>query len=267
MPTTMQATIAGTSLAYETAGDGRALLFLHAFPLGLEMWDAQASALKSRYRVVRFDCRGFGETPPGDSLLTMERIADDGVALLDHLGISRAVVCGCSMGGYAAFAMVRRHPDRIAALVLANTRANADTAEARTNRSVLAERVLKEGAAAAVESFLPRLVGATTKEERPALVERLRSIMMGNPARGIANALIGLGARADSTPALREIRVPTLVLAGAEDVLTPPSDAELIHKGIAGSTLVTIPKAGHLACLENPAGFNAAIGDFLTRLG
>ena len=131
----MKAKIAGSEIAYEVAGDGPAVLFLHAFPLALAMWDDQAAALRATHRVVRFDNRGFGASPPADSLLTMERIADDGAALLDHLGLERAVVAGCSMGGYAAFAMVRRHVDRIRALVLQDTRAGADTEDAgRTAR-------------------------------------------------------------------------------------------------------------------------------------
>ncbi len=263
MPT---AHIAGTRLAYEVSGDGPPLLFLHAFPLGMTMWDAQVAGLRGRFTVVSFDARGFGGTPPGDGLLTMERIAADGVALLDHLGLSRVVACGLSMGGYAAFAMLRLHPDRLAGLVLADTRATADSAEGRKSRGVLAERVLKEGPSAAVESFLPRLVGETSHKERPALVEKLRSTIMATPPRGIADALAGLAARADSTPTLREIRVPTLVLCGEEDTLTPPSDSRAMQEAIRGSRLVLIPRAGHLSNLEAPDAFNTALADFMACL-
>src|SRR6188508_1687938 len=126
-----KARVGGGDIAYETRGAGPALLFLHAFPLGLGMWEPQVSAFASSHQVIRFDARGFGGSPPGDGLLTMERIADDAVALLDHLGLSRAVVCGLSMGGYAALALVRRHPDRLKALVLADTRVAPDTVEAK----------------------------------------------------------------------------------------------------------------------------------------
>jgi len=176
------------------------------------------------------------------------------------------VACGCSMGGYAAFALVRRHADRLRGLVLQDTRAAADTAEGRRNRALLAEKVLREGPQAALTAFLPRLVGETTHKERPDVVARVREMILGNPARGLADALAGLGARADSAATLREIRVPTLVLCGAEDTLTPPADSEALHKAIAGSRLEIIPKAGHLANLENPEAVNAALLDFLAEI-
>jgi len=259
----MKVRVAGTEMMCDVRGDGPALLLLHAFPLGLSMWDAQVAAFQRTHRVVRFDDRGFGGSPPGDGLLTMERIADDAAALLDHLGIARAVVCGLSMGGYAAFAMVRRHPDRLRGLVLADTRAGADSPEARKNRALLAEKVLKAGAAAVADASLPKLLGETSHRERKELVARVREIILGNPPRGIADSLAGLAARADSTSTLREIRVPTLVVCGTEDVLTPPSEAEALKAGIAGARLELIPRAGHLASLESPEAFNAVLRDFL----
>lgn len=262
----MHARIAGTDLSYDVSGSGPALLLLHAFPLSLALWDDQVAAFRSRFTVVRFDCRGFGATPPGDGLLTMERIADDAAALLDHLSISRAVVCGVSMGGYAALAMVRRHADRLSGLALVDTRATADTSEARKTRAELAERVMKLGPQAALDAFLPRLMGATTHKDRPAVIDKLRAIVLANPAQGIADALFGLAARADSTETLREIRVPTLVVCGEEDTLTPPSDSLFMHERIAGSRMETVPRAGHLSNLENPSAFNAAIGAFLDSL-
>jgi pimeloyl-ACP methyl ester carboxylesterase len=262
----MRARLGSAELEYQVRGEGPAVLFLHAFPLGLAMWEEQALALHPTHRVVRFDARGFGGTPPGDGLLSMERIADDAVALLDHLGLSRAVVVGLSMGGYAALAMVRRHPDRLSGLVLADTKAGADTDEGRRNRALLAERVLKEGSGAAAEAMVAKLLGATTQRERPAVVERVRSIILANPPRGLANALQGLAARADSGPTLREVRVPTLVACGEEDELTPMAEAETLHHGIAGSRLAAIPRAGHLANLENPAAFNQALQGFLAEV-
>jgi 3-oxoadipate enol-lactonase len=261
----VKARIGGADLAYDVRGAGPALLLLHAFPLGLAMWDDQSRALSSAFQVVRFDCRGFGGSPPGDSLLTMERIADDAAALLDHLSLSAATVCGVSMGGYAAFAFVRRHPTRLRGLVLADTKASADTDAARRVRAEQAEAVRRDGTAAIADAFLPRLVGQTTHAERPAVVARLREIILANPPRGVTDALAGLAARADSTSTLREIRVPTLVVCGAEDVLTPPAEAEALHAGIRGSTLELIPKAGHLANVEAPDAFNRVVEAFLRR--
>ncbi len=261
----MKAKIAGTDLEYDAQGSGPAVLFLHAFPLGLFMWDAQAAALRATHQVIRFDARGFGGSPPGDSLLTMERIADDARALLDHLGVGQAVVAGCSMGGYAAFAFARRHADRLKGLVLQDTRAGADSEDARKGRATLAEKVRKEGALAAADAFLPKLLGATTHAERPEIVTRLRERILATSAAGIANALLGLAARADSTATLREIRVPTLVLCGAEDTITPPPESERMSAGIAESRLEVIPRAGHLANLEAPADVNRLLLEFLGK--
>ena len=260
------ARIRGADLAYDVRGQGPPLLFLHAFPLGLVMWDPQAQAFAASHQVVRFDARGFGGSPPGDGLLTMERIADDAVALLDHLGLSRAVVCGLSMGGYAAFALVRRHADRLRGLVLADTRAGADSDAARAARAAQADTARKEGSAAVADAVLPKLVGETTHKRRPEIVARLRETIAATPPRGIADALAGLAARADSTSTLREIRVPTLVLCGAEDVITPVAEAEALVRGIAGSRLEIVPEAGHLSSVENPEAFNNALGRFLEGL-
>jgi 3-oxoadipate enol-lactonase len=261
-----KARIGGGDIAYETRGAGPALLFLHAFPLGLGMWEPQVSAFASSHQVIRFDARGFGGSPPGDGLLTMERIADDAVGLLDHLDVSRAIVCGLSMGGYAAFALVRRHADRLKALVLADTRAGADSDAARAARAAQADKVRKEGSASIADAVLPKLVGETTHAQRPELVARLKETIAANPPRGIADALAGLAARADSTSTLREVRVPTLVVCGAEDVLTPVSESEALVRGIAGSQIQIIPGAGHLSSLENPEQFNLSLRKFLTAL-
>lgn len=262
----MRIEVGGHGIACDVRGDGPAVLFLHAFPLGLAMWDAQADALAATHRVVRFDARGFGATLPGDGLLTMERIADDAAAVLDHLGIGQAVVCGLSMGGYAAFAFVRRHAERLKGLVLADTRAAADTGDQRRARAEQAERVLREGPAFLAEAVLPKLLGDTTRATRPEVVARVRSMILATPPRGIADALAGLAARADSRETLREVRVPTLLVFGAEDAITPPSEGEALHKAIAGSRLVVVPKAGHLANLEDPGAFNVAVGVFLASI-
>jgi pimeloyl-ACP methyl ester carboxylesterase len=259
----VRATLGGAAIEYEVRGEGPPIVFLHAFPLGMFMWEAQAEALADRHRTVRFDARGFGMTAPDDQPLTMERIADDAAALLGWLGAERAVVVGCSMGGYAAFAFARRHPERLAGLVLQDTRAGADTDEARAGRTALAERVLAGGAGVAAEAFVPKLLGETTHRERPDLVARLRERILATPPLGIANALHGLGARADSTDTLARIGVPTLVVVGEEDVLTPPAESEAMAAAIGGSTLEVIPKAGHLANLENPLAYDEALQRFL----
>jgi pimeloyl-ACP methyl ester carboxylesterase len=194
----------------------------------------------------------------------MERIADDGAALLDHLGVAKAVVGGCSMGGYAALAFVRRHPQRLGGLVLQDTRAGADTEEGKAGRAALAAKVLAEGSAAAASAFLPKLLGETTHRERAALVASLRERILASSPQAIADALHGLAARADSRPMLAEVGVPTLVLVGAEDVLTPPAESEAMAAAIAGARLEVVPRAGHLANLERPDAVNAALRAFLS---
>lgn len=259
----MRLALDGGAIEYAVAGDGPALLLLHAFPLGHFMWDAQAAALASKYRVIRFDARGFGGSDRAQGPLTMERIADDAAALLDHLGVARAVVGGCSMGGYAALAFVRRHPQRLAGLVLQDTRAGADSEEGKAGRMALAAKVLAEGASVAVSAFLPKLLGETTQREQEPLVAALRERILATAPQAIADALHGLAARADSRPTLAEVRVPTLVLVGAEDVLTPPAESQAMAAAIPGSRLEIVARAGHLANLERPEAVNQALAAFL----
>jgi pimeloyl-ACP methyl ester carboxylesterase len=229
----------GGELEYAVAGDGPALLLLHAFPLALFMWDAQAAALAATHRVIRL------------------------AALLEHLGIPKAVVGGCSMGGYAALAFVRRHPQRLLGLVLQDTRAGADSEEGKSGRTALAAKVLAEGASVAVSAFLPKLLGETSHREQQPLVAALRERILGTSPQAIAAALHGLAARADSGPTLSQVRVPTLVLVGAEDVLTPPAESQAMAAAIPGARLEIVPRAGHLANLERPEAVNAAFASFL----
>jgi pimeloyl-ACP methyl ester carboxylesterase len=256
----------GGAVAYESQGEGPAVLFLHAFPLHRGMWDDEARALLPTHQVIRFDARGFGDSPPDDGLLSMERIADDAAAVLDVLAVGQAVVCGLSMGGYAAFAMCRRHPDRLRALVIADARSGADSDEARQARGLLAAKVREHGAVAAAEALLPKLLGETTRRTRPDLVEKVRQLILAAPPQGIVNALAGLAARADSTPSLREIRVPTLIVCGGEDAIAPQAEYRSMHEAIPGSRLEVLPQAGHLANLEDPAGFERALASLLSSL-
>lgn len=262
----MKTRVDGTEIKYDVRGSGPVLLLLHAFPLGLFMWDPQAEALSPAHRVARFDARGFGGSALGSQPFTMDRIADDAAAVLDALAVEKAVVGGCSMGGYAALAFARRHPRRLAGLVLQDTRAGADSDEAKANRITLAARVLAEGAAVAVEAFLPKLLGVTSQRTRGALVSLVERRILAAPREAIAAALHGLAAREDSHATLGAIRVPTLVLVGEEDVLTPPSEAEAMVAAIPDARLERIPGAGHLANLENPQAVNAALGSFLAAL-
>jgi len=261
-----EAQIRGTTLHYQRSGRGPDLLLLHAFPLAGFMWSELARTLEDIATCVCPDLRGFGATPPGQGPLTMDEIADDAAALLDLLGIEKAIVSGCSMGGYAALAFARRYPARLLGLCLQDTRAGADTAEGRVGRGTLAAKALTEGAAVVADAFLPRLLGASTAATRPELRAALRERIVATSAEGLANGLLGLGLRQDSTPTLDTLRVPTLVLCGEEDVVTPPAESEALHRGIAGSRLVLIPRAGHLAALEQPEAVGKELRELVRSL-
>lgn len=257
--------IGGVQVRYDDRGQGPAVMFLHAFPLHLGMWEGQEEALASRYRMVRFDARGLGGSGQGDALLTMARIADDAAFLVERLRLGPVILVGCSMGGYAALAFAHKHPSLLRGLVLVGTRAGADSAESRKNRGDLAAKVMKEGARAVLNSFLPRVVGETTKASRADVMARLKDMMLAASPQAISDALHGIAARQDSTPLLREIAVPTLVVCGEEDVVTPRAEAEVLQRGIKGAELVMLPTAGHLPSMETPEAFNSALLRFLGR--
>ncbi len=261
----METNLNGIRLSYDDGGAGPAVLLLHAFPLSGAMWRRQAERLRERYRVVVPDLRGFGgsDAPPGP--LTMDQQADDAAALLEQLGIERAAVVGLSMGGYIAFALWRRHSDKVAALVLADTKAGADSDDGKAGREANARLAEEQGAGAIADKLIPGLVASGASA---ALRDELQALITANSTDGIAGALRGMALRPDSTPDLASITVPALVIVGAEDTLTPPEEARKIAAGVAGpSTLVEIPGAGHLSNMEAPEAFNAALEEFLDGLG
>jgi pimeloyl-ACP methyl ester carboxylesterase len=196
----------------------------------------------------------------------MDQYADDVVALLDKLGVDRALISGLSMGGYVAFAIWRRHRERVRALVLADTRAGADTDEIRAARRTQIDLVRSRGAAVLAAQLVPGQLGTRTRERHPDIVEVVRDMIARAPVDGIVGALEAMMARPDSTPTLATIDVPTLVLVGEDDRLTPLAESQKIHAGIAGSLLETIAGAGHLSNLERPAAFNHVLSEFVGRL-
>ncbi len=259
----MQKTIGKRRIGVEVHGQGAPLVLMHAFPLNRSMFEDQKKGLADAARMITFDVPGVGESEAGP--VTMESIADLAAALLDAEGIERAVVGGVSMGGYAAFAFARRHPDRLQGLLLANTRAVADTAEGRAARAEMAKVARQQGAAEIATRMLPKLLGETSRRERPEIVERVRALVESTDPEAIAALLQALADRADSHDLLDKIAVPTLVVAGAEDPLAPPEEASEWAKAIPGASFTVIPKAGHLANLEAPEAFNAEVRMFLGR--
>jgi pimeloyl-ACP methyl ester carboxylesterase len=253
------------ALAHADVGHGLPVVLLHAFPLNRTIWEPQIATLFGECRCIVPDLRGFGESLVGGPY-SMDRYADDVVALLDALQIDKAVIGGLSMGGYVAFNIWRRHRSRVRALLLADTRAAADTPEAKQKRADLIAIAKSEGANAVAEKQITGLTGKTTRAKQPELIDRLRWIMGGERVEGIVGALEAMRDRPDSTPLLSGIDVPTLVVVGEEDTITPVKEARAMHQAIRGSRLEIIPSAGHLSNVERPAAFNAALSDFVGSL-
>lgn len=249
-------------------GTGLPVVLLHAFPLSSAMWSAQREVLSADYRVLTPDQRGFGGSPLGDDQPSLDVAADDVAALLDVKAIERAVVGGLSMGGYVAMAFARRHPERLAGLVLADTKASADSDPARDKRERIARAVLQAGdAAVLLEEVLPTLLGDTSERERPEVVAAVRQMVTDAPAPAVAWAQRAMAARPESFTSLRSAGVPTLVIVGEEDRLSPPDEAQQIVAAVPGAELRSIAAAGHLSAVETPEAFSSAVRDFLTRLG
>jgi 3-oxoadipate enol-lactonase len=255
-----------TDPASSSADTAQPLVLLHAFPLSAAMWEPQFDAFPG-WRIIAPDIRGF-RGPDGPSVEqpgepTMEELAMDIEHVLDALGVSKAVIGGLSMGGYLTFALLRRAPARFRGLVLADTKAPADTEEGKAGRRKMQALVDERGPSAVADDMLPKLLGETTRREQPALATRVRALIEANSPEAIKGAIGAMMTRPDATPLLSTIACPALILVGEEDGLTPPAASEEMQRGIRGSRLATIPRAGHLSNLEQPDAFNAALGRFL----
>lgn len=251
----------------DSGGSGPPLVFLHGFPLSGSMWAPQIEGLGSRWRVLAPDLPGFGGSPlPGEpSAWRMDDYAEAVRAFLSHLGLERAVVVGLSMGGYVAFSLLRQAPSTVSALVLVDTRAEADSEEARRGREAQQEEVRASGTDALARRLVERIL-APSRLEDEEMVEEVLSLMK-QPAEGYLAALEAMKRRPDSTPDLGRIQVPTLVVVGEEDVLTPPPLARAMAEAIPGARLAVLPGAGHLANLEDVGAFHDALTPFLEELG
>lgn len=262
----MKTEINGIETFYRDRGAGLPVLLVHGFPLDGTLWQPQLDELADEYRVIAPDLRGFGESAPGAEV-TMEQYADDLGALLDELEIDQVVLAGLSMGGYIAFAFHRKYPDRVLGLVLVDTRPQADTDQVRANRVATATKVKEQGATVLADDMLSKLLSPATVNNKPNLVRTVHAMMSRQPVPGIVAALQAMAARPDSRPMLGGISVPTLIVVGADDTITPVADAEAMVEAIPGAELVIIPQAGHLSNLEQPEAFNQALRTFIaTRL-
>jgi pimeloyl-ACP methyl ester carboxylesterase len=248
---------------YEIRGDGPPVVLLHPFPCDREFWFPVAPALESRYRLILPDLRGHGDSEIGEGPALMAKHARDVARVLDAGGIGKAAFVGCSIGGYILFEFWRRFRERVTALVLCDTRPQADSAEARANRLKAADTVLEQGTEPFLESMIPKLIGRTTVATRPDLVDEARAMMRKMSAEDISQVQRGMAERPDSVADLKTINVPTLIAIGEEDVLATVADGELMRQNIAGSQLKVIPKAGHYAPWEQPEAVGKILRQFL----
>jgi len=239
------------------------LLLIHAFPLNARMWEPQLALAANGWRVIVPQLRGMDGGSTDQAATSMDEHAGDIVDLLDALHIEDAVVGGLSMGGYVAFALVRHAARYIRGLVLADTRPQADTPEGVEGRRKMLALVHEKGPAAVADEMIPKLLGEQTRRTRPDVAQTVRALIVSSSADAIANAITALMTRADSTPLLATIHVPTLIVVGEQDTITPPALSEQMYQAIKGSEYVAIPDAGHLSNLEQPEAFNAALARFL----
>ena len=245
-------------------GRGPPLLLVHGFPLDHSMWQHQLAAFAPDHRVIAPDLRGFGHSDVTPGTVGMDQFADDLAALLDALHVTEPVTfCGLSMGGYIAWQFWLRHASRLSRLVLCDTRAVADTDEVARGRRVTAERVLQEGPAIVADTMLGRLCCDATRREQPELVADLRRVILATAPHGIAAALRGMAQRPDVTALLAEVRVPTLVICGAHDEISPVEEMRQIAANIPAAQFAIVPNSGHMSPLENPAFVNSELRRFL----
>jgi pimeloyl-ACP methyl ester carboxylesterase len=252
-------------IAYDDVGTGIPIVFLHGFPHNRGLWTAQVNGLVDRARCIAPDLRGFGDTT-GAPPWTMDRYADDVARLMEGARVEKAVVAGLSMGGYVAFAFWRRYRHRVRALVLADTRPGPDSEEAKQRRRELIALAREKGSEAVADAMISGMVGKSTREKNPDVVEAVHGMLASAPQAGVIGALEAMMERPDSTSTLASIDVPTLIVVGDEDVLTPVSEARTMQAAIPGSRMEVIARAGHVSNVERPATFNHVLSEFLSAL-
>ena len=247
-------------------GDGEVILFVHAFPLDHTIWQPQLEAFSDSHRVIAPDLRGFGLSEATSGTVGMDRFADDLAALLDALwATERVTLCGLSMGGYIAWQFWKLHPHRLRRLILCDTKALPDNEETKKTRADVADRILKEGPGFLATDVTPRLVSKETQQNRPEVVASLQDVIQRSQPEGVAAALRGMAARPDATDWLPMIEVPTLLISGTDDLISPPREMNAIAEKMPNAKFVEIPNAGHMTTVENPEAVNAAIRQFLAE--
>jgi 3-oxoadipate enol-lactonase len=259
----MQVRSNDTDIIYSIQGDGPPVVLLHPFPLNHRFWLPVAERLSPQYKLIMPDLRGLGDSAPGDGPATMEKHAEDIRRLCDDARFGKAVFVGVSIGGYILFEFWRRFRPRVTALGFCNTRAGADTEEGRNGRFASVKQIEERGTEMFIDGLLSKLIGESTHRNRPDIVAEARSMALAAAGKGIIANQLGMATRPDSIPTLATIDVPTLCVAGTEDIPSPTAEIERIHRGIRGSKLEVIQQAGHFAALEKPEEFAEILREFL----
>jgi pimeloyl-ACP methyl ester carboxylesterase len=244
----------------DTGGNGPALVFIHGFPLAGAMWKGQLEAVRGKCRAIAYDVRGFGKSPAGDGQYAFEAFVDDLLALLDQLKLEKAALCGMSMGGYVALRAVEKAPGRVSALMLCDTRSEADDNASKLRRAAAISMVQSKGPAALLDAFLPSIVAS------PAGLAEAKRISALNGSVGLCGSLLAMASRTDTTESLSKIAVPTLVVGGEKDALMPPEVARGLASRIPGARCEIIAGAGHLSNLDQPEQFNKLLLEFVSKL-
>ena len=256
--------VSGVHYRVADEGTGPVILFVHGFPLDHTMWSSQIEEFSKTHRVIAPDLRGFGGTDGALYAVSMERYADDLAELLEKLQADRPVTfCGLSMGGYVGWQFAQRHPQWLGRLILCDTRAVADTPEAAANRLKMADIVIKEGPEPVAWAMMPKLFAPITTPAHKQLEDRVRSMVMNTDPRAIAAAHRGMAVRPDVSSMLPGLTVPSLVICGEGDVISPPVEMKAFASALPSARFVLIPDAGHMAPMENPDVVNRAIREFL----
>ncbi len=263
----MKVVVNKTRLNFIDVGDSGAIpvVLIHGFPLNHEMWNPQIDFLKRNFRAVVYDIRGHGDSDVEDGLYTIEFFVDDLIGLMDHLKIEKAVLCGLSMGGYISLRAAERNPERLQALILCDTKAEADSNEAKLKRAASIRSIKDEGLGQFAESQVRSLLAPQTFNRSPTIVETIRKMILRNSPLGICGALLAMAGRTDTTVTLPKIKVPTLILVGEQDTLTPPPLSKAMYETIPNSKIHIIPEAAHLSNLENPSRVQQAFQRFLGK--
>jgi pimeloyl-ACP methyl ester carboxylesterase len=257
----------GNAIEYDKRGNGTPLVLLHAFPMNNAMWRGQIDFLAREFKVIAPNLRGIGTTSPFPSAPSVEQMAHDVATLLADMNLAQpTILCGLSMGGYVALAFARLYPQRLGALVLCDTQAAPDSPEARAKREENIAFAQIHSSSELLERMLPALLGETTRATRPKVVEAVRQMAHDLEPQALVQLLQALRDRPDATPHLGQIKVPTLILCGLEDSITPPEVAKLLAHSIPHAELHLIPQAGHLSNLERPQDFNKHLMAFLRSL-